>query len=338
MLSASASKRGVRDAACLAGVQKGDTFLCWLERAVPPATIPRLQACDEHYNLPPGASLPPGEEGAGAAAAAAGDRALLEAGGAAQAGDAVAEAVVEGTEDGTGEREVPDPDRDTGAHAAAAFDPEVHARYLALPPWPEATEDELTVRGVVLRPLRLASPALCATCTWRCSREAGQAGAAPPRPTTGADAVVAGRAPGLTLTCATPCPSLAPGLLEADRGCLRLRRQPPLGASAEPREAASGACPPATPPPPSRSALVHPRRCRAGWTQRSWWQAGPSRGKLEAGWARRLRSAPRPLPLCTHSPRSPHADAAPAAPCPCDCLPGRRCCCPPSCPPRRWIT
>lgn len=102
------------------------------------------QACDEHYNLPPGASLPPGEEGAGAAAAAAGDRALLEAGGAAQAGDAVAEAVVEGTEDGTGEREVPDPDRDTGAHAAAAFDPEVHARYLALPPWPEATEDELT--------------------------------------------------------------------------------------------------------------------------------------------------------------------------------------------------
>ncbi|KAL4458442.1 hypothetical protein ABPG75_013307 [Micractinium tetrahymenae] len=102
------------------------------------------KACEEHYNLPPSAPLLPGEEGPEAAAAA--DRALLEAEGDAQPVDEIAEAVVEGkeAEAEAGERQPVDPDRDTGAHAADFFDPEVHAQYLALPAWPEATEEELT--------------------------------------------------------------------------------------------------------------------------------------------------------------------------------------------------
>ncbi|KAL4429550.1 hypothetical protein ABPG77_008599, partial [Micractinium sp. CCAP 211/92] len=75
------------------------------------------KACEEHYNSPPSAALSPGEEAAegeeaAGAADATADRALLEAGEDSGPVDEIASAV--------------------------------HAGYLALPPWPAASEEELT--------------------------------------------------------------------------------------------------------------------------------------------------------------------------------------------------
>lgn len=101
------------------------------------------KACEEHYNLPPSAAPLHGEEEEAGHAAA--DRSLLGQEGDGQPADDIAAAVVGGDEAGAdGEREALDPDRDTGAQAADAFDPEAHARYLALPPLRQATEEELT--------------------------------------------------------------------------------------------------------------------------------------------------------------------------------------------------
>lgn len=286
-VGAGMGKLGARaPGACALHACKGHCILAWRSEtwapALPtlharPADTPCRQACEEHYNSPPSAALSPGEEAAegeeaAGAADATADRALLEAGGDARPVDEIASAVVEGTEgemaEGEGQREPLDPYRDTGARAADAFDPEVHAGYLALPPWPAASEEELTVSGrggggwgvsrcgggaggmggggVQHLACLLAGPcvahcadqqlpdrrhscaaASCMHAVGTCRRKCFHLPVAPNR----------------TLAC--PC--RAPGLLEADRGGLQLCRQPPHGASAEPREAARGGCPLALP-------------------------------------------------------------------------------------------
>ncbi len=163
-VGAGMGQQGVRaPVACALHACKGHCILAWRSETwapvlptlhARPANTPCRQACEEHYNSPPSAALSPGEEAAegeeaAGAADATADRALLEAGEDSGPVDEIASAVIEGTEgeaaEGEGQREPLDPNRDTGARAADAFDPEVHAGYLALPPWPAASEEELTV-------------------------------------------------------------------------------------------------------------------------------------------------------------------------------------------------
>lgn len=163
--------------------------------------LPVPQACEEHYNLPPSAAPLHGEEEEAGHAAA--DRSLLGQEGDGQPADDIAAAVVGGDEAGAdGEREALDPDRDTGAQAADAFDPEAHARYLALPPLRQATEEELTVRGLARpshpegRPVGVLRGARVQRCRATAARPCRRVHAVPPC------RLLCASQPGSTLPCA----------------------------------------------------------------------------------------------------------------------------------------